>query len=112
VYKRQNEWNEEEIQEDMRELECIDTLNHMKQCVKCQAGYRQFLKCGTTKFIGIWTIGMMELPSAVREQVELEFNRLAKETEDWFYSVTVNGKKYFVADNGEFGYTAMLPEEY
>lgn len=29
-------------------------------------------------------------------------------TADHYY----RGKKYFIADNGEFGYTAMLPEEY
>jgi hypothetical protein len=64
------------------------------------------------KFIGIWTSGMMNRPSELREQVEIAFNALAKEKDDWFYSVEINGKKYFVADNGEFGYTAMLPEEY
>jgi hypothetical protein len=64
------------------------------------------------KFIGIWTRGMMDQPSELREQVEIAFNALTKEKDDWFYSVEINGKRYFIADNGEFGYTAMLPEEY
>lgn len=55
---------------------------------------------------------MMDQPSELREQVEIAFNALAKEKDDWFYSVEINGKKYFVADNGEFGYTGMLAEEY
>jgi hypothetical protein len=36
---------------------------------------------------------MLELPSEAREQVEIEFNRQAKEFDDWFYSVIVDGKK-------------------
>jgi len=64
------------------------------------------------QFIGVWTIGMMELSSETRELVEKEFDRQVREKDDWFYVVVVNGKKYFVAENGEFGYTAMLPEEY
>ncbi|MDI6716698.1 MAG: hypothetical protein QME63_07125 [Actinomycetota bacterium] len=70
---------------------------------------------GTPKpnqFIGVWTIGLMELPSEARELVEKEFNRQVGEIDDWFYVVVVNGKKYFVAENGEFAYTAMLPDEY
>lgn len=65
-----------------------------------------------TKFIGVWTIGMMQETSETREAVEKEFDRQVKEKDDWFYTVVVNGKKFFVAENGEFGYTAMLPDEY
>lgn len=64
------------------------------------------------KFIGVWTPGLMTESSEVREKLELAFSQMAREQDDWFYSVEINGKKYFVADNGEFGYTAMLPEEY
>ncbi len=64
------------------------------------------------KFIGIWTIGMMQEGSQVREAVEREFDRQAKLRDDWFYNVVVNGRTFFVAENGEFGYTAMLPDEY
>ena len=32
--------------------------------------------------------------------------------EDWFYSVEIEGKKYFIAMNGSNGFTMMLPEEY
>ncbi len=69
-------------------------------------------KLSARKFIGVWTRGMMQESSETRESVEREFERLAKEKDDWFYCVVVSGKKFFVADNGEFGYTAMLPEEY
>lgn len=63
-------------------------------------------------FIGVWTTGMMQETSQTREAVEREFTRLAKETIDWFYVIRVNGKEFFVAENGECGYTAMLPDEY
>jgi hypothetical protein len=35
-----------------------------------------------------------------------------KEKADWFYSVVIEEKKYFIAQNGSNGYTLMLPEEY
>ncbi|MDP1689487.1 MAG: hypothetical protein Q8L47_05190 [bacterium] len=64
------------------------------------------------KFIGVWTQGLIAEPSELREKIEIAFNAMAKEKEDWFYKVVINGNDYFVADNGEFGYTAMLPSEY
>jgi hypothetical protein len=64
------------------------------------------------KFIGAWTQGLASKSSETREKIEMAFNKMAKEKDDWFYKVEINGQKYFVADNGEFGFTAMLPEEY
>ena len=32
--------------------------------------------------------------------------------EDWFYSVVIEGKTYFIAENGSDGFTLMMPEEY
>ena len=64
------------------------------------------------KFIGIWTLGLAAESSVIREQIETAFNVAVKEKDDWFYRITVSGKDYFVADNGEFGFTAMLPDEY
>ncbi len=69
-------------------------------------------RLGGHAFIGVWTIGMMGETSAVREAVEREFNRQAKMEIDWFYVVRVMGKKFFVVENGECGYTAMKPDEY
>lgn len=63
-------------------------------------------------FIGAWTQGLARESSEVREKIEIAFTKMAKEKDDWFYKVEVNDKEYFVADNGEFGFTAMLPEEY
>lgn len=54
----------------------------------------------------------MAEPSELRERIETAFNAVARRKDDWFYKVDVDGKDYFVADNGEFGYTAMLPGEY
>ncbi len=73
---------------------------------------REMKQRGRDKFIGVWTLGMMRESSETREAVEREFNRLARELDDWFYVVVVEGTEFFVADNGEFGYTAMLPDEY
>ena len=64
------------------------------------------------KFIGVWTSGLMQLPSETREQIELAFNAMSEEKDDWFYKISIASKDYFVAENGEFGFTAMLPEEY
>jgi hypothetical protein len=64
------------------------------------------------KFIGIWTPGMMAKSSEIREQVEREFERQSKLVDDWFYEIRVDGEQFFVVENGEFGYTAMLPSEY
>ena len=50
--------------------------------------------------------------SSIRERIETAFNTAVKEKDDWFYKITISGKDYFVADNGEFGFTAMLPDEY
>ena len=69
-------------------------------------------KATSNKFIGVWTRGMMALFPEVRAAIEKEFNIAVKDHEDWFYSVVVNGQKFFICDNGEFGYTAMLPDEY
>ncbi len=73
---------------------------------------REIKQRGRDKFIGVWTLGMMRESSKTRETVEREFNRMARELDDWFYVVVVEGREFFVADNGECGYTAMLPDEY
>lgn len=64
------------------------------------------------KFIGVWTCGLAAESSELREKIEIAFDTMAKEQDDWFYKIEIDGKDYFVADNGELGYTAMLPEEY
>ena len=64
------------------------------------------------KFIGVWTRGMMTLSSETREIIERRFLRATKLSDDWFYQIEVDGQKYFVCENGELGYTAMLPSEY
>lgn len=64
------------------------------------------------KFIGTWTAGLMAESSELREKIEMTFNKATKETDDWFYKIVVDGRNFFVAENGEFGYTAMLPDEY
>lgn len=66
----------------------------------------------SNQFIGVWTPGMMELSSDIRELVEKDFDEQVRQKDDWFYVVEVRDQKFFIADNGEFGYTAMLPEEY
>lgn len=40
---------------------------------------------------------------------QLESQR--KEKDDWFYSATIEGRKYFLVDNGS-GFTLMKPEDY
>ena len=54
----------------------------------------------------------MSESSSLREHIETAFDTAIKEKDDLFYKITIDGKDYFVADNGEFGFTAMLPDEY
>lgn len=70
------------------------------------------LKPRTNQFIGAWTSGLMDMPSSVREAIEKEFNRQIREIDDHFYTIVVCNARFFVVENGEFGYTAMLPDEY
>ena len=65
--------------------------------------------------IGLYTIGIRtEFTDEEQTAITEAFHNLAEQdkTGDWFYSGEVNGKKFFLADNGEVGYTLMLPEEY
>ena len=40
-----------------------------------------------------------------------EFESQRNERDDWFYSIEIEGRKYFIADNGS-GFTLMKPEDY
>ena len=42
-----------------------------------------------------------------KEQLEAQ----RKEKDDWFYSATIEGRKYFICENGN-GFTLMKPEDY
>jgi hypothetical protein len=64
------------------------------------------------KFIAFWTIGLSLESAEIRYKIEAAFQVASQKKDDWFYKVVVDGKDYFVADNGECGYTAMLPDEY
>ncbi|MBU6414865.1 hypothetical protein KGQ34_01305 [Patescibacteria group bacterium] len=67
---------------------------------------------GTDKYIGCWTAGMMAETSEMREAVEKAFRAAVLEHEDWLYAVEVSNRKFYVASNGEMGFTAMLVSEY
>lgn len=45
------------------------------------------------------------------EAVMKEFESQRNEKEDWFYSIEIDGSKYFVVDNSN-GFTLMKPEDY
>lgn len=62
-------------------------------------------------FIGVATPGFTALDFDTQFNVVRAFMNAPKG--DWFYCIVLeNGQKIFVAENGESGYTAMLPEEY
>lgn len=61
-------------------------------------------------YVGACTRGFMELPDEDREAIMKAFYAAPKG--DHFYCISLDGKKYFIVENGEMGYTAMLPEEY
>ena len=69
-------------------------------------------------YIGYWTLGIMGENINTIETIKMKFEAIknliiAKEIAmDWFYEIKVYDKKFFVVDNGENGYTAMLPREY
>ena len=67
------------------------------------------------KYIGCITAGVQALAMEQPEMLDKLLRAFSKEVhshQDWFYQIEVDGKRFFVADNGEDGYTAMLPEEY
>ncbi len=67
------------------------------------------------KYIGYLTIGVRELVDQHPDLLAKLLDRFAVEVrrhEDWFYEVVIDGFTFFMADNGEDGYTAMLPSEY
>ena len=67
------------------------------------------------KYIGVITIGVSELVNrtpGLLEKLLRAFAEEAHQVDDWLYEIEVDGHRFFVADNGEDGYTAMLPEEY
>jgi hypothetical protein len=35
-----------------------------------------------------------------------------KKKSDWFYSIQIDSRNYFIAENGSNGFTLMKPEEY
>jgi type I site-specific restriction endonuclease len=45
------------------------------------------------------------------KKASAELEGQQKKRDDWFYSVVIEGRKYFLADNGE-GFTLMRPEDY
>lgn len=67
------------------------------------------------KYIGCITDGVQALAMEQPEMLDKLLRAFSEEVhkrQDWFYQIEVEGKRFFVADNGEDGYTAMLPEEY
>jgi hypothetical protein len=46
------------------------------------------------------------------DKLQQAFCQAVQNNDDWFYKFVIDGQVFFVADNGEDGYTAMLPEEY
>jgi hypothetical protein len=67
------------------------------------------------KYIGYITDGVKVLAKEQPEMLDKllrAFSEAVHKHQDWFYQIEVDGKRFFVADNGEDGYTAMLPEEY
>lgn len=67
------------------------------------------------KFIGLVTLGVKELfdlDPTLGEEVSKQFNLEALKKEDWFYEFKVKKHRFFACDNGEIGYTVMLPSEY
>ena len=67
------------------------------------------------KYIGVITAGVkalaMERPELL-DKLCRAFSEKARQVDGSIYVIEVDGQRFFVADNGEDGYTAMLPEEY
>ncbi len=45
------------------------------------------------------------------DKVLKEFDLLRQKKHDWFYSIKVDDRNYFIAENGK-GFTLMKPEDY
>lgn len=73
--------------------------------------------------INLVTDGIVQLFTAKGIFSIEEFNKFMNEAarkldeqrrkkSDWFYSIEIDSKKYFIAENGSNGFTLMKPEEY
>lgn len=67
------------------------------------------------QYIGCLTCGVKDI--AVRspgflDRMNQAFANEAHRMKDWFYQLEVDGYNLFAVDNGEDGYTVMLPDEY
>ena len=41
-----------------------------------------------------------------------EFDLLRQKKDDWFYEINIEGKRYFIVENGSSHFTLMKPEDY
>ena len=41
-----------------------------------------------------------------------EFDLLRQKKDDWFYEINIDGKRYFIVENGSNYFTLMKPEDY
>lgn len=67
------------------------------------------------KYIGLVTSGVQFLCEEDGELVGLINRAFAEEVKnrnDYFYELTVKNMRFWAVDNGEVGYTVMLPSEY
>ncbi len=63
----------------------------------------KFITYGTSNFTAQTDAGIMDYLQHWLDTTKVD---------DWFYKVDYRGKTYFIVDNGECGYTAMMPEDY
>lgn len=68
---------------------------------------------GYVKTIRYTTRGVADLirnDGVLHENVLAAFYYQSNQADDWFSVLEVDGQRFFVAENGEDGYTVMLPE--
>jgi hypothetical protein len=71
----------------------------------------EFRKTGDyPHYIGVATPGFLSLGVPVQAAIVNAFKDTQKG--DHFYTINCGDVKVFIAENGERGYTAMLPSEY
>lgn len=65
------------------------------------------------KRISHLTPGVRDLPYFRLGQIAEAFGQaVADNPDDWFYEVKIDEERYWVVENEQGAYTAMLPEEY
>lgn len=99
----------------------LDGIHPLIDCVQVSVGswptgngkgVREMTGMKYIRVITVGVKGLVDKTPGLLEKALRVFFREVHRVDDWIYVIEVDGYRFFAADNGEDGYTLMLPEEY